>query len=92
LLRAIHHRHPQTTALARRFAMQLKEPRADLGRDPTLLPDYAEIPRQKVLSLPHDGRKRCAMLHIVRERLCRADRSASGFQSPTGNDAFHWTP
>ena len=36
-----------------------------LGRDPPLPPDYAEIPREQVLSLPHYGGKGCAGLHIV---------------------------
>jgi phospholipase C len=36
-----------------------------LGRDPPLPPEYAEIPRERVLSLPHDGGRGCARLHIV---------------------------
>jgi phospholipase C len=36
-----------------------------LGRDPPLPPEYAEIPREKLLSLPHYGGQGCARLHIV---------------------------
>ena len=36
-----------------------------LGRDPPLPPEYAEIPREAVLSLPHYGRNGCARLHII---------------------------
>jgi phospholipase C len=36
-----------------------------LGRDPPVPPDYAEIPRQAVISLPHYGGNGCSTLHIV---------------------------
>jgi phospholipase C len=36
-----------------------------LGQDPPLPPAYAEIPREKVISLPHYDGKGCSTLHIV---------------------------
>jgi len=35
------------------------------GQDPPLPPEYAEIPHEKVISLPHYGGQGCSTLHIV---------------------------